>query len=293
MTELESPPTADVRPRTAAPNRVTATRGPDAAAGGAILTVTGLTVRYGRRIGLEDVTFALDRGARVAVVGPNGSGKSTLFRALAGIVAPAGGEIVIHDHAPGVDACVAYVQQRFGVDWKFPITVFEVVMQGRTAQIGLLRRSGRYDRIRVVEALATVGLSDRADRRIDELSGGEQQRMFIARALAQEAELILLDEPFSGLDSESRRRVLAALDALRADGVAVMVATHDLDLASRHFDEVMLLNRRLVGFGAPERVLTEPHLRLAYGGALHVVAGADGQLALGDTCCEGGPHEPH
>jgi ABC-type Mn2+/Zn2+ transport system ATPase subunit len=250
-----------------------------------ILDVRGLTARYDGRLALDDVSFELDCGSRVAVVGPNGAGKTTLFRAVAGLLDSVSGQITVHGHTPGIGVCVAYVQQRRDVDWSFPVSVADVVMMGRIGLIGLLRRPSASDRARVAEAMAAVGISDLADRQIGQLSGGQQQRMFIARALAQEAELVLMDEPFTGLDAGSRRDILTVLDALRLQSVSVMVATHDLELAAEHFDRVLLLNHRLIGFGQPDEVFAESNLLEAYGGRARFLDDDRAAMVVTDPGC--------
>ncbi len=253
--------------------------------GAPILEVSHLTVSFNGRLALDDVTFRLTSGERIAVVGPNGAGKSTLFRVIAGVLAATKGEVWVAGCHPGGHICIAYVPQRSAVDWSFPVTVFDVVMMGRAGRLGLLRRPGRADKESVRGYLALVGISELADRQIGELSGGQQQRMFIARALAQEAELILMDEPLSGLDLPAQEGIFHILDELRQRQVTVMVATHDLNLASERFDQVMLLNGRLVGMGDPGDVFTPERLRLAYGGHLRLVRTDDGAMILSDTCC--------
>jgi manganese/iron transport system ATP-binding protein len=237
----------------------------------AILTARHLTVRYDTRTALEDVSFQLPGGARLAVLGPNGAGKSTLLKVIAGLLKITAGEVTVHGHPPGQDVCVAFVQQRSEVDWSFPVSVSDVVMMGRVGRIGLLRRPGAADRLRVAEALEAVHLADLAGRQIGALSGGQQQRMFIARALAQEAEMVLMDEPLSGLDAPSRDEILDVLDRLRDVGVSVIMATHDLDMAGRWFEHVLLLNRRVVSFGPPAEVLAGPMLLQAYGGRVRLL----------------------
>lgn len=257
--------------------------------GGPVLAIRDLAVRFGELSALEGVSLAVAPGEQVAVVGPNGAGKSTLFKAILGLVPHAAGEIRVHGHAAGADTCVAYVPQRSQVDFAFPLSVADVVMMGRVGHIGLLRRPGAEDRARVRACLAQVRLEGLADRPIGALSGGQQQRMFIARALAQEAELVLLDEPLSGLDARSEADVLAVLDALHAQGVAVLVATHDLALAAERFDRVLLLSRRQIAFGLPEAVLTEANLLAAYGGHVRVADTGEGRLIVGDLGWEGHP----
>jgi ABC-type Mn2+/Zn2+ transport system ATPase subunit len=255
------------------------------------LRVEGITVRYDRSAALRDVSFSLPAGERVAVVGPNGAGKTTLLKVLAGAMRPSAGSVTIYGHRPGGHICIAYVPQRSQVDWAFPVTVGEVVMMGRIRRIGLLRWPGRSDWQVVDRALDRVGMSGLKGSRIGELSGGQQQRVFLAQALAQEAELILLDEPLTGLDLPSQEAIFHLLDELRLQGIPVMVATHDLNLAAERFDRIMLLNRSLVAIGAPKEVLTREHLAQTYGGHIHLLTGQDGMLVLTDTCCEGGEEE--
>ena len=167
--------------------------------------------------------------------------------------------------SPAGHLCIAYVPQRTQVDWRFPVTVEDVVMMGRVGQIGLLRRPGRGDWAATRAALARVGAAALAHKQIGALSGGQQQRVFLARALAQEAELVLLDEPLNGLDAPSQEAILGLLDDLRRDGVTVLLATHDLDLAAERFDRIMLLNRRIIAFESPTVALRAENLLRAYG----------------------------
>lgn len=215
---------------------------------------------------LRDVDFCVEMGERIAVVGPNGAGKSTLFKLLVGTVKPSEGEVTVYGHGPDGHICIGYVPQRNQIDWSFPVTVEDVVMMGRVGQIGLFRWPSRRDRELVADSLVRVGAAHLAKRQIGELSGGQQQRVFIARALAQEASLLLLDEPLTGLDVPSQEALFAILDSVRPDGVTVVVSTHDLNLAAARFDKVLLLNKRVVAFGAATAVL-QPHFLLeAYGG---------------------------
>lgn len=253
-----------------------------------ILDISNLFVRFDSRLALDDISFQLHHGERVAVVGPNGAGKSTLFKAIAGVLKPISGEIKVYGHGPGGHICIAYLSQRSQVDWSFPVTVSDVVMMGRIGKLGLLRWPKHRDWEIVRQALVDVGLEELANRQIGELSGGQQQRMFIARALAQEAELMLMDEPLTGLDIGSQESIFTFLDDLQGRGVTVMVATHDLDLAARRFDRVMLLNQRMLGFGVPEQVFTPEQLMSAYGGHIHLVETDDKLLVVADTCCDEG-----
>ncbi len=247
-----------------------------------ILDVQHITARYNGAAALDDITFHLHAGERVAVVGPNGAGKSTLFKVVAGVMQPAAGEVNIFGSRPRGHICIAYIPQRSQVDWNFPVSVADVVMMGRSAKLGPLNWPHKKDWEYVRRALETVELSDLAARQIGQLSGGQQQRMFIARALAQEAELMLMDEPLTGLDTPSQESLLNLLDTLKNQNVTVMVATHDLEQAARHFDRIMLLNHRMVAFDTPQKVLRTDNLLEAYGGRLKV----DSQgTMLVDDCC--------
>lgn len=252
------------------------------------IELENVTVRYDQTTALEGVTLRLQRGDRVAVVGPNGAGKSTLFHVIAGVVRPVTGQVRIYGSGPGGHICVGYVPQRKVIDWDFPVTVTDVVMMGRVGKMGFLRWPSRADRAAVRHALHEVGMSDYADRQIGELSGGQQQRVFLARVLAQEAELLLMDEPLTGLDMPSQEAILALIDRIQAQGVTVMVASHDLNQAGQQFPLMLLLNRRVLAFGAPATVLTTANLLAAYGGQMHVVHTGEGDLLLADTCCSGG-----
>jgi manganese/iron transport system ATP-binding protein len=247
-----------------------------------ILDVQNIAVRYNGRVALEDITFHLHAGERIAVVGPNGAGKSTLFKVVSGVLQPNAGEVTIFGSRPRGHICIAYIPQRSQVDWNFPVSVADAVMMGRSAKLGLLNWPHKSDWEYVRHALEIVELSDLAERQIGQLSGGQQQRMFIARALAQEAELMLMDEPLSGLDTPSQEGLLNLLDTLREQHVTVMVATHDLDQAARHFDRIMLLNHRIIAFDVPQNVLHTDHLLQAYGGRLKIDPGG---TMLVDDCC--------
>ena len=252
----------------------------------------GVTVSYEGIMALANVTLTLNAGDQVAVVGPNGAGKSTLFHVIAGTLKPTQGQVTIYGSGPQGHICVGYVPQRNRIDWRFPVTVLDVVLMGRVGKIGLLRWPRRQDRQLAEQALARVGMSAFANRQIGELSGGQQQRVFLARALAQEAALLLLDEPLTGLDLPSQEAILDLLAQLRRQGVTVLVATHDLNQAAEHFAKVLLLNRRLIALGAPRDVLTPHLLSQAYGSQLHVVHSGDGDLLLADSCCgEGDEHQ--
>lgn len=251
------------------------------------LELRKLGVRYNSHFALQDLSLQIEPGLRVAVVGPNGAGKSTLFNVIAGVLPASTGEIKVSGHGPTEHICIAYVTQGNQLDWSFPVSVWDVVMMGRAGQLGLFRVSGPRDRELVEQSLHTVGLAPLAGKQIGELSGGQRQRLFIARALAQEADLVLLDEPLSGLDLPSQEQILKILDDLKARNVTVLFATHDLELAAGHFDRILLLNRTLIAYGDRQQVLTTANLEKAYGGHRQVLETAEGKMMIVDS---GGHH---
>jgi ABC-type Mn2+/Zn2+ transport system ATPase subunit len=221
---------------------------------------------------LEAVSFVLPTGSLIGLAGPNGSGKSTLLKAVLGLLRPWRGSIEIFgQRIDGVRQRVGYAPQAELVDWDFPATVGDVVMMGRYGRIGLLRRPGRPDRAAVQRALQQVDLADLASRQIGELSGGQQRRMLIARALAQEADLLLLDEPMGGLDAVSQHQLLTLFEDLRNAGKTLLVATHDLSCVAACFDLALLLNRRLIAYGPPAEVFTPEALSDAFAGHLLLI----------------------
>ena len=260
---------------------------PEHVASAAPVQLEAVSVAYNGKLALKEISFSLAAGDSVAVVGPNGAGKTTLFRTIAGAMQPSRGEVRVYGHEPGGHICIAYVPQRSEVAWDFPVTVQDVVMMGRIRKIGLFRWPRRKDWQFIRQSMRSVGVDGLADRQIAELSGGQQQKVFLAQAIAQEAELVLLDEPLGGLDLPSQEAIFEILEQLKGQRVSVLVATHDLNLAAERFDRVMLLNRRMIAMGTPDQVLTQSNLVQAYGGHLHPVQGESGMLVLTDTCCEG------
>jgi ABC-type Mn2+/Zn2+ transport system ATPase subunit len=250
------------------------------------LELRDLSVNYGSCIALESVTLGVPAGAQVAVVGPNGAGKSTLFKALVGLLPVRAGEMLLEGRPIGeYRHPIAYVPQREEVDWRFPVTVYDVVAMGRYGRGKWLRRLSAADRQVIGECLEQMAIAQWAERPIGELSGGQQQRVFLARALTQQPRLLLLDEPFTGVDVSTREATLELLAGLRARLVTVLISTHDLDLAAKRFDQVVLLNRRLVSAGVPEVVFSEEHLLAAFGGQMVVI---EGKAIVVDQCCGGG-----
>jgi ABC-type Mn2+/Zn2+ transport system ATPase subunit len=257
--------------------------------GVAAVALDKVSVAYGHNLALQDFTLTVEPGLRVAIVGPNGAGKSTFFNLVSGLLAPTQGEVRVHGHAPGEHLCLAYVPQANQVDLSFPVSVWDVAMMGRVGQLGLLRRPKAADRELVRSSLQRVGMLDLAARQIGELSGGQRQRLFIARALTQRADLLLLDEPFAGLDLPAQEQILAILNDLKQHGVTVLFATHDLELAGQQFDRVLLINRRCVAYGSASAVLTPANLAAAYGGQVQWIDTREGR-ALVEI---GGGHPHH
>jgi ABC-type Mn2+/Zn2+ transport system ATPase subunit len=225
-----------------------------------IVKARDLTVSYGATIALEQATFDVPAGASVAVLGPNGSGKSTLFSAITGLVEPASGSIEVAARS------IAYLTQHLNVEPTFPVTVADVVGMGRWGRRGWLRRLDATDRAAVGAAIAELGLTDLAGRRLHELSGGQRQRALVAQAMAQDAELLLLDEPRAAVDRPTAATIGRLVGRWRDEGRTVMVATHDLEWAAQEFDLVLALNRRMVAFGPAEAVCTEEVLRETFSG---------------------------
>lgn len=247
------------------------------------LEVQNASIAYGDKVVLHDLSFQIPHGARVAVVGPNGAGKSTLFKALVGLLPLKQGKILIHGELVGAHKdCVAYVPQREEVDWRFPVTVNDVVMMGRIAQTGWLTRASVRDRQIAQRSLEQMGIADLAGQSIGQLSGGQQQRAFLARAIAQEPHVLLMDEPFTGVDVTTQEATLRLLDHLQERDVTAMVSTHDLNLAGSRFDLVLLLNHRLIAFGKPQEVFAKENLSQAFGSSLLVM---ENGMMLVDECC--------
>lgn len=246
------------------------------------MDVEDISVAYDSQPILCDVTFQVAHGARVAVVGPNGSGKSTLFKALVGLLPLQKGRVRIHGLPLGHHQdCVAYVPQREEVDWRFPVTVADVVMMGRFGRLGWLKRPTKQDRAIVLRCLEQMSIADLAGQPIGALSGGQQQRVFLARALAQEPHVLLLDEPFTGVDIATQESILELLDQLRAQQVTMMISTHDLNLAATRFDRILLLKRRLMAYGTAPQIFTHQTLAETFGGQVLILP--DGTTAL-DRC---------
>ena len=214
--------------------------------------VAGLTVHYRDTVALDGATLSVAPGTALGLIGPNGSGKSTLMKAVVGLVKPLAGEVTVHGlppHRARRAGAVGYVPQSESVDWTFPVSVRDVVTTGRYGRMGTARRASARDLAAVDEALERVGLAELADRQIGALSGGQRKRAFVARGLAQEASVLLLDEPFAGVDARSAATMATVLGELAAAGCAVLVSTHDLHGVAELCTEVALLRGRVLAHG--------------------------------------------
>jgi ABC-type Mn2+/Zn2+ transport system ATPase subunit len=228
--------------------------------GPAALTAEGLSVSYGRVPALTDVTLEIPGGSSVALLGPNGAGKSTLLEAAIGLVRPVAGSVSLGSRR------VAFVPQRLEVEPSFPVTVADVVRMGRYGELGWVRRFAVRDRDLVAGAMRELGIEPLARRRFGDLSGGERQRALLAQAVAQDPEILLLDEPFTGIDAPTHDAIRSLLDRWRAAGRTVVIATHDMESARRDYDLIACLNRRLIAFGPPDVASTEEVLARTFAG---------------------------
>ncbi|MEA2230513.1 MAG: hypothetical protein QOD83_329 [Solirubrobacteraceae bacterium] len=235
--------------------------------------VAGLAASYGAGAPvLRDVTFEARRGQAVAVLGPNGGGKTTLFRALLGELPAVAGTVAVH-------GALAYVPQTERSRLDFPVSALDVALMGAYARTRWYRRVAAADRELARSALARVGLADRARERFGALSGGQRQRVLIARALVQDAGLLLLDEPFAGVDRPNEEAIMGILDELRAEGRTLLIATHDIEQA-RRWDRVLCLRGTQVAYGAPEQTLTTAVLEATYGAEIVVLEGGARAIAV-------------
>lgn len=228
-----------------------------------VLTVRDLHLSYDEQTALHDVSFSVPAGDMLAIIGPNGAGKSSLLKSIMGMVQPRkGGVIEVECRRLG------YVPQHQAVDWQFPVTVNDVVMMGLARQIGWFRFPGQAHHQRVQTALERVGMQNFAKRQIGELSGGQRQRVFIARALAQSNDILLLDEPFAGIDPSTENDLMNTITELNREGITILLTTHDLHMAFKRFKRVLALNHHLVGIGTPQEMSTPEILGELYGGGI-------------------------
>ena len=230
------------------------------------ISVTELTVDYDGVTAIEDVGFTVSAEKLTAIVGPNGAGKSTLIKALLGLIPTRTGSISCFGTLPKqYRKKISYVPQRAQIDWEFPASVFDVVAMGLYSELGLLRYFSSAHKDRVQSALTDVDMADFAARQISQLSGGQQQRVFLARSIVQDAELILLDEPFGGIDSKSEAVIVDILRRQKQNGKSIVAVHHDLSTVKDYFDDVILLNKTVTAFGPVDDVFTKSNVEKTYG----------------------------
>ncbi|CAI8381942.1 MAG: Fe(3+) dicitrate transport ATP-binding protein FecE [Porticoccaceae bacterium UBA1117] len=236
------------------------------------LDVKNITVTYKNgHTAIHDTSFSLPQGTITALVGVNGSGKSTLFKSIMGFVSLAAGSVEILG-MPVKKALksnqVAYVPQSEEIDWNFPVLVKDVVMMGRYGHMNIFRHAKQKDHQMVEMALSRVGMESFRERQIGELSGGQKKRVFLARALAQESQIVLLDEPFTGVDVKTEEQIMALLREMRSEGKVILVSTHNLGSVPEFCDRAVLINRTILASGTTKSVFTQENLQLAFGGVL-------------------------
>ena len=241
-----------------------------------------ISVSYRGKPVLHGVDIEIPVGSLTGIMGPNGAGKSTLLKTIMGIVEPDAGWVkLLGKPLKQVLGRIGYVPQRETVDWDFPVTVLDVALMGTYAGLGWFGRPGKAHRFRAMDALEKTGMASLAKRQIGELSGGQQQRTFLARALAQDAEIYLMDEPFAGVDAATERPIIELLGSMRDSGKTVLVVHHDLQTAERYFDRLLLLNLRVVAHGSTAEVFKREILEKTYGGKLTLLSEIAGLAARG------------
>ena len=247
-----------------------------------VISLTDISAGYDGQVVLRDVDLSIEAGTLTSVVGPNGAGKSTLLKVIAGLLPARTGTAVVLGEAPGVEARrIAYVPQAELVDWQFPVSVTDVVAMGRYARLPLVRRLPRHDREVVGDALGRVGMSAFADRQIGRLSGGQRRRVFLARALAAEPDVFLLDEPVTGIDATTQEDIMDILEEQARLGRTIVATTHDLLCAAQRFQRVVAINGTVVAHGPSSLILDQDLLARTYGGHLLILDGRT--IALDDA----------
>ena len=246
-----------------------------------IIDVKQLAVYYDKVEAINNISFTAEAGYLIGIVGPNGAGKSTLIKAVLGLAKSNVGEVkVFGEGVSRVRKKIAYVPQRNQIDWDFPVLVEDVVMMGRFVHIPWYRRPSKQDKEIVTESLEKVGMISFRKRQIGELSGGQQQRVFIARALAQKADLFFLDEPFVGIDITSEEIIVELLRDLRSNGKTVFVVHHDLSKVEEYFDKLLLINKRIIGYGDVKNVYVPEVLSKTYQGKIKMFHNNDDNIMV-------------
>ncbi len=236
------------------------------------ISIKGLSVSYDRKTVLSNIYLDIQPGQLYGVLGPNGAGKSTLFKSILGLIDINSGRIEINGKTIKEQRKqMVYIPQRGEVDWQFPATVMDVVLMGRYPFKKIFQRLNAEDRKIAMDSLEMMGISQFKDRQIGELSGGQQQRVFLARAICQQADIFLFDEPFVGVDITTEQKIIQILQKLAADGKTLLVVHHDLSTVRDYFDQVILLNQRLVVVGDTKTTFTEENISKAYGGQLPIL----------------------
>lgn len=244
------------------------------------IDVKNLSVSYSGKKAIRDVSFSMSAGKLIGIIGPNGAGKSTLIKGMLDLVSTDSGEVTMFgqtlDH---MRKEIAYIPQRADIDWDFPILVRDTVLLGTYPKLGLFTRPGEEEKEIALKALAKVGMKDFADKQIGQLSGGQQQRVFVARSLAQQADIFFMDEPFVGVDINSEEIIINILKELRNQGKIIFVIHHDLTKVEEYFDEVILINRKLIAAGPVEEVVTPEIMEKTFEVPLSVLENMGGQLS--------------
>jgi ABC-type Mn2+/Zn2+ transport system ATPase subunit len=255
-----------------------------------VMVVQNLSAGYNGDRAIDSISFDVYRGERIGIVGPNGAGKSTLFKAITGLLPHQGAISIQGAPCKQSHGMVGYVPQHEAIDWRFPATVWDVVMMGRARLIGYVLPPRRRDREAVRAALERVGMWNLRKRQIGELSGGQRRRVFVARALAQQASVLLLDEPFTGVDATAESDIFQVLDVLREDGVAVLLATHNLVQAATHYDKLMMLSAgRMLAYGLPAEIYTPENLAATFGDRITLWQDGNQYIVVADKPC----HDDH
>ena len=233
------------------------------------LEVHDLTVAFDRKPVLWNIDLTIPQGKLVGIIGPNGAGKSTLIKSVMGLLPLSSGYVKLFDHPiDEVRKRISYVPQRESVDWDFPASVLDVVLMGRYGKLGLFRRPRQADRDVAIDCLKKMGMDSFASRQISQLSGGQQQRTFLARALAQQADIYFMDEPFAGVDAATEQAIISLLREMTNANKTVIVVHHDLQSVPQYFDWIIMLNTRLIAYGPTETTFTQENLHETYGGKL-------------------------